>query len=209
MKESKDFVFGSSSSFKETFCSSFQKSQELLPVIKSQYLIYEDVVLKAVKDGLATARDNPTMTTGIALTSGILIMRGPRRFLFRKTFGRFQSEEAILVKAEKSLTELDQSVQLTKNETKKLIERAGYAQNALLGAQSRLRGCAKQIQGLSNDLYKSESKVADFMDDLRQLSGRDALKLRVEVASMLADMKEQRKYLDKRITRISELGISV
>ncbi|GKV21836.1 hypothetical protein SLEP1_g31776 [Rubroshorea leprosula] len=47
------------------------------------------------------------------------------------------------------------------------------------------------------------------MDGLREIPGREALKLRAEVASMASTLRQQRISLDKRIMKISELGIPV
>jgi hypothetical protein len=47
------------------------------------------------------------------------------------------------------------------------------------------------------------------MDSLRELPGREALRLRAEVAAMSAEAKQQRGVLDKRVTQIANYGIPV
>ncbi|GKE70204.1 hypothetical protein Tco_1528276, partial [Tanacetum coccineum] len=59
----------------------------------SQYRSYEDWVFGKIKDQITVASEHPALTAGIGITSALLLMRGPRRFLFRRTLGRFQTEE--------------------------------------------------------------------------------------------------------------------
>ncbi|MQM08961.1 hypothetical protein Taro_041823 [Colocasia esculenta] len=77
-----------------------------LPEIRSQYQVYEDVFFKKIKDELLIVREQPTLACGVAIAASLLLMRGPRRFLFRQTFGRFQDKEVAsmlaLVKQQKS-----------------------------------------------------------------------------------------------------------
>ncbi|KAJ6702714.1 RGS1-HXK1-INTERACTING PROTEIN 1 [Salix koriyanagi] len=170
---------------------------------------YENAFFSKIKEELLTAKDHPAAAIGLTLTAGLFLMRGPRRFLFRNTLGRFQSEEAQFLKAEKTVKEFSFSVDLMKKESRKLLERASLAEKEMKNGHTELLDTGSQIQRHAKSVDKVETKAADLMDGLREIPGRDALKLRAEVASMTSLLKQQRAVLDKRIMKISELGIPI
>ncbi|XP_019250961.1 PREDICTED: uncharacterized protein LOC109229868 [Nicotiana attenuata] len=172
-------------------------------------LPYEEVFFGKIKAELVTAREHPAMAGGIGIATGLLLMRGPRRFLFRQTLGRLQSEEAKFSKAEKNVKELSLSVDLMKKESKKLLERAALAEKDMKRGLSDLMDAGKQIQSIGKTVYKVEAQAADLMDVLREIPGREALKLRAEVASMASHLRQQRTAIDKRIFKVSELGVPI
>ncbi|KAJ6839319.1 uncharacterized protein M6B38_316880 [Iris pallida] len=180
-----------------------------MPCITSQYKMYEDAFLKKVKDYLMIAREHPVEVGGTAAAAALLLMRGPRRFLIRNTFGRFQDEEARITKFERGLKELNQSLDKLKKENKNIILRASFGEEQLQRGRTKIRDAGYEIQRLSKSIYKIESEAADLMDDLQELPGRNALKLRAELASMASDLKQQRRELDKWIVKIAEYGIRV
>ncbi|KAK4339027.1 hypothetical protein RND71_040489 [Anisodus tanguticus] len=182
---------------------------DFTPKIKAQYRTYEEVFFRKIKDELVTAREHPAMAGGIGIAAGLLLMRGPRRFLFRQTLGRLQSEEAKFSKAEKNVKELNVSVDLMKKESKKLLERAALAEKDMKSGHSDLMVAGNQIQSVAKSVYKVEAQAADLMDVLREIPGREALKLRAEVASMASHLRQQRTAIDKRIVKISELGLPI
>ncbi|XP_057857247.2 RGS1-HXK1-interacting protein 1 isoform X1 [Cryptomeria japonica] len=180
-----------------------------VPKIRNQYIVYEDAFFRKLKEGLFIARENPTTTFSVAAGLGLLLMRSPRRFLFRHTIGRFQSEESLLANAENKVKDLRQSVELLKNESKKLQERATLAEEELKRGQTKLKHAGNQIQSLVRSVYKTETQASRLMDNLREIPGREALKLRAEVASMASDAKSQRSSLVKQVSKITNHGISV
>ncbi|XP_022147538.1 uncharacterized protein LOC111016443 [Momordica charantia] len=205
--QSKDSAIRSARSLQEASSSHIRSFQDFVPRAASQFKTHEDAFFSKAKDEFKIARDHPAATIGVALAAGLLIMRGPRRFLFRHTLGRFQTEEANFLKAEKHVKELNLSVDLMKKESKKLLERAALAEKDMKYGHNELMNAGNQIQHLSRSIYKAEAQAADLMDGLREISGRDALKLRAEVASMATFLKRQRTLLDNRAMTVSELGI--
>ncbi|KAH9315563.1 hypothetical protein KI387_024190, partial [Taxus chinensis] len=151
-----------------------------VPKIRSQYIVYEDAFFGKLKEGLFIARENPSTTCAVAAGLGLLLLRSPRRFLFRHTIGRFRSEESLLANAENKVKELRQSVELLKNESKKLQERATLAEEELKRGQTKLKHAGNQIQSLVRSVYKTETQATCLMDNLREIPGREALKLRAE-----------------------------
>lgn len=209
VKESKDSAIRSALSFQQSSSSHLRSFQDHVPEAISKFNSYENTFFSKVKEELLNAKDHPAAAIGLTLTAGLFLMRGPRRFLFRNTLGRFQSEEAQFLRAEKNVKEFSFSVDLMKKESRKLLERASLAEKEMKNGHTELLDTGIQIQRLAKSVYKVETKTADLMDGLREIPGRDALKLRAEVASMTSLLKQQRAVLDKRIMKISELGIPV
>lgn len=182
---------------------------DYLPKLKSQYSIYEDAFFGKLKEGAVIAREYPLSTCTVAAGIGLLLMRSPRRFLFRHTIGRFQSEESLLANAENKVKDFRQSVELLKNESRKLQERATLAEEEMKRGQMKLKNAGNQIQSLVRSVYKTESQATGLMDSLREIPGREALKLRADVASMAYEAKQQRSALVKQVLKITNNGISV
>ncbi|QHO07383.1 uncharacterized protein DS421_14g463180 [Arachis hypogaea] len=157
--------------------------QDFLPDAVSQYRDYENTFLNKVK--------------------------GPRRFLYRNTLGRFQSEEARYATVEKGVRDLNISVDFMKKESKKLLERAALAERDMKYGRTELMSAGTQYQQLAKSLYKVEARANDLMDRLREIPTREALALRAEVASLASSLKKQKFAVDKRIMKISELGVAI
>ncbi|KAF2314578.1 hypothetical protein GH714_027750 [Hevea brasiliensis] len=207
--QSKDSAIRSARSFQQNSSSHLRSLQDYVPQAISQFKTYEDSFFNRIKGELMSAREHPVEAVGVAVTAGLLLMRGPRRFLFRHTFGRLQSEESKFLKAEKNVKELNLSVDLMKKESRKLLERASLAEKDMKHGHTELLDAGSQIQWHAKSVYKVETQVADLMDGLREIPGREALKLRAEVASMASLLKQHRTVLDKQIMKISELGVPV
>ncbi|XP_031121393.1 RGS1-HXK1-interacting protein 1 [Ipomoea triloba] len=209
VQESTDSAIRSARLLQNTSSGHLRSLQDFLPQLSSQYKAYEDAFVQKVKDEVEIAREHPVVVGGIAVATGLIFMRGPRRFLFRNTLGRFQSEEAQFNKAEKNVKELKLSVDLMKKESRKLFERAAIAHNDMKRGHSELMNAGTRIQNLAKAVNKAEAQATDLMDLLREIPGREPLKLRAEVASMASHLRQQKAAMDKRIAKISELGVPV
>ncbi|KHG03556.1 Chromosome-associated kinesin KIF4 [Gossypium arboreum] len=207
--DSKDLAIRSAQSLFHNSSTHLRTFQDSLPQASSYYKSYEDAFFSKLKEGVMIAKENPGAAVGITLTASLCLMRGPRRFLFRNTLGRFQSEEAKFSRAEKNVKVLSLSVDLMKKESSKLLERAALAEKDMKRGQKELMNSGGQIHRLAKSVYKVEAEAVDLMDGLREIPGREALKLRAEVASMASLLRQQRVSLDRRIRKISELGIPV
>lgn len=209
VQESADSAIRSARSLQQSSSTHLRSLQDIIPQIGTRYRYYEDAFFTKAKDELVNLREHPALAAGVAVTSCLLILRGPRRFLIRQTFGRLQSEEAQFVRAEKNVKELNISVDLMKKESKKLLERAVLAERDVKHGLSDLRDAGTQIQRLARSVHKTEAQAADLMDLLREIPGREALKLRADVASIASHLRQQRSAMKKRILKISELGVPV
>ncbi|XP_058198127.1 RGS1-HXK1-interacting protein 1 isoform X2 [Rhododendron vialii] len=154
--QSTDSAIRSARSLQHTSQTHLRTLRDFIPEIGSHYRTYEDAFFSRVKDGLMDAKEHPFVAGGVAVIASLLLMRGSRRFLFRHTFGRLQSEEAQFVRAEKHVKELNLSVDLMKNESRKLLERAALAEKDMRHGQSELMNAGTQIQRLARSVYKVE-----------------------------------------------------
>jgi hypothetical protein len=187
----------------------FATAQKYADRAKQEYFHYEGLFFNKLKEGVHVAAQNPNTTFGVLGVTAVLALRTPRRFLYRYTIGRFQSEQAMLARAETKVKEMRQTVDILKNESKKLEERARLAEEELLRGRTKLKNSGSQLSSLSRSAYKTESSARVLMDNLRDLPGREALRLRAEVADMTSEAKQQRHALDKRVSKIAGFGISV
>ncbi|CAN8230436.1 unnamed protein product [Cochlearia groenlandica] len=209
VKESKDSAVRSARYLRENSTSQFRYIQDYIPHALTQYKTYENAFFSKVSEELINAKEHPAAALGIGIAAGLVLMRGPRRFLFRNTLGRFQSEEAQFLRAEKHVQEFNMSVDLMKKESVKLLERAALAEKDMKRGLFELINSGNDIHRLAKSVHKVECKASDLMDGLRQMPGRDAIKLRAEVASMTSLLRQKRIALNKRIMRMSELGVPV
>ncbi|XP_028115572.1 RGS1-HXK1-interacting protein 1 [Camellia sinensis] len=207
--QSTDSAIRSARSLHHNSTTHFRTLQDFIPQIKSRYKSFEDVFFNKVKDELIDAREHPFVAGGVALIASLLLMQGSRRFLFRHTFGRLQSDEARFLRAEKNVKELNLSVDLMKKESRKLLERAALAEKDMKHGQSDLMNAGTQIQRLAKSVTNVEVHTSELMEGLREIPGREALRLRAEVASTASLLQQQRIAINKRIMKISELGIPV
>ncbi|EOY32267.1 hypothetical protein QUC31_019476 [Theobroma cacao] len=209
LQDSKESAIQSARSLHHNSSTHLRSLQDFVPHAFSRYKSYEDAFVNKLKEELMSAKEHPAAAIGITVTAALFLMPGPRRLLFRNTLGRFQSEEAQFLRAEKNVKELNLSVDMMKKESSKLLERAALAEKDMKRGHKELMNAGGQIQHLAKSVYKAEAQAADLMDGLREIPGREALKLRAEVASMASLLRQQRVSLDKRIMKISELGIPV
>ncbi|WOL00641.1 hypothetical protein Cni_G09354 [Canna indica] len=183
--------------------------QDFTLSLRSKLQVYEDALVDTVKDEVLVAYDHPVEACAIAATTGLLLLRGPRRFLYRNTLGRFKTEEKLLTAAESQLSVINESFTNLKKANKNMLTKISFGEEDLKRGSTKVRAAGHEIQRLSKYVYKIESQAADLMEDLRAMPGRTALELRAEVASMTSDLKKKRLQLNEMVTKISELGIRV
>ncbi|XP_074292650.1 RGS1-HXK1-interacting protein 1 [Silene latifolia] len=193
----------------DTAFASFRSFQDFIPEIKQKFQSYEHAAFTNLKDGLSIGAEHPAMAAGITLAATFAFFRGPRRFLFRQTVGRFQSEEARFVRAERNMKMLEISVDLMKKESRKLLERSTFAEKEMRSGLAELINVGKKMQRLAKSVNHVESQAADLMDLLREMPGREALRLRAEVASTASLLNHQKTGLVKRMSKLTEAGIPV
>ncbi|KAK5773350.1 hypothetical protein PVK06_049656 [Gossypium arboreum] len=172
--DSKDLAIRSAQSLFHNSSTHLRTFQDSLPQASSYYKSYEDAFFSKLKEGVMIAKENPGAAVGITLTASLCLMRGPRRFLFRNTLGRFQSEEAKFSRAEKNVKVLSLSVDLMKKESSKLLERAALAEKDMKRGQKELMNSGGQIHRLAKSVYKVE---AEAFGHVQPPTGRDRVSL--------------------------------
>ncbi|KQK21887.1 uncharacterized protein LOC100838509 [Brachypodium distachyon] len=190
-----------------------RKLQSFSPGLWSHYKAYEDVFVERAKvtisDALVLASGHQAEAIGCATVAGFILLRGPRRFLYRNTLGRFKTEKDLLNDAEQSMIEYKTSIENLRKESKYTLDKVVIGESDLQRGRTDLRSTGKQIQSVISSIYKAESTAAGLMDRLRTIPTRQSLELRAEVASMASDLKSQRYVLEERVNRISEYGVRV
>ncbi|KAL5218602.1 hypothetical protein ABZP36_019286 [Zizania latifolia] len=185
----------------------------LTPGLWSQCKAYEDSFVERAKgtisDALVLVNEHQAEVIGCATVAGFIILRGPRRFLYRNTLGRFKTEKDLLNDAEQSMMEYTKSIEHLKKDSKYTLDKIAIGESDLQRGRTDLRSTGKQILSLISSIYKAESTAAGLIDRLQTIPTRQSLELRSEVASMASDLKSQRYVLEERINKISEYGVRV
>ncbi|XP_031484486.1 RGS1-HXK1-interacting protein 1 [Nymphaea colorata] len=185
------------------------RSSEVYASLKAGFDLYENAAFGLLKDGLFVAADHPSITLGVAAGSSLLALKRPRRFLLRRASRLFVSEESMISNAEEKVKQLRQSVELVKNESKKLEERAKLAEEEMKRGQLKLRQAGHQIQGVIRSVDKIERQVRGLKDVLGELPRVEASRFRSQVSSISSEAKREKNALAKAVTKISNYGISV
>ncbi|XP_037425146.1 RGS1-HXK1-interacting protein 1-like [Triticum dicoccoides] len=190
-----------------------RKLQSFAPGLWPQYKAYEDVLVERAKvtisDALVLASEHQAEAIGCATVAGFILFRGPRRFLYRNTLGRFKTEKDLLNDVEQSMIEYKTSIESLRKDSKYTLDKVVIGESDLQRGRTDLRSTGKQIQSVIRSIYKTESTAAGLMDQLRIIPTRQSLELRAEVASMASDLKNRRHVLEERVNRISEYGVRV
>ncbi|KAK9828598.1 hypothetical protein WJX72_000955 [[Myrmecia] bisecta] len=167
----------------------------------------EEVAFAYLKEGveLAVAYPNASMAAlgGLAL----VVIPGPRRFLFRNTIGRLRSEEGMFRSAEMKAKSISEAVQSQTAEGTKLEQRLALAQEELNRGLSKVKATNRQLQSLAKQVASTEKSANNLVRDLRELPSKPALALRAEVATQAAAAKRQRQALDRVVYNLTKQGI--
>uniref|UniRef100_A0A0D9VTI1 Uncharacterized protein n=1 Tax=Leersia perrieri TaxID=77586 RepID=A0A0D9VTI1_9ORYZ len=165
-----------------------RKLQSFTPGLWSQYKAYEDAFVENAKGTISNAlvfvNEHQTEAIGCATVAGFILLRGPRRFLYRNTLGRFKTEKDLLNDAEQSMMEYKTSIEQLKKDSKYTLDKIAVGESDLQRGQTDLRF----------DLL-----LVPFTRQNPQQ----------QVASMASDLKSQRYVLEERINKISEYGVRV
>ncbi|RDX68380.1 hypothetical protein CR513_52639, partial [Mucuna pruriens] len=120
-------------------------------------------IAKPTQTGWARTSNTPSEgrpTRPGLLFGSIFCFAAPRRFLFRNTLGRFQSEEARYARTEKNVKDLNFSVDLLKKESVKLLQRTALAEKEMKYGHTELVSAGTQFQQLAKSAYKVEAQAA-------------------------------------------------
>ncbi|KAF7153717.1 hypothetical protein RHSIM_Rhsim01G0135700 [Rhododendron simsii] len=213
VEETLDFAISTTRSRLDRFLSTgsahLHTTADSLQDLKSDYVVYEDMVFGKIKEGIIVAASHPVASCSAAVGLGFLALKRPRRFLYYNTLRLFSNEEALLSRADTKVKELRQSIDLLKAESEKLEKRALQAEEELTRGRTKLRQAGKQIQGVIRSAYKIERQAGGLKDDLGELPRREASRFRSQVSNLALEAKRERNTLTKEVSKISNYGISV
>ncbi|XP_062174310.1 RGS1-HXK1-interacting protein 1 [Alnus glutinosa] len=195
-----------------TSSTHFHQTIDSLEDLKSKYAAYEDMVFGQIKDlcakGVVTVTSHPLITTGgVAAGLGFMVLKGPRRVLYYKFLHLFESEETLLLKANRQVEGLRRSLNDLKDKSEKLEKSTLHAEEILIRGRTKLRGAGKQIQGVIRSAYKIERQAGGLKDIIGELPR--ASQFQSQVSNLASEAKRERNALTKEITKISNYGISV
>ncbi|KAJ9171225.1 hypothetical protein P3X46_014617 [Hevea brasiliensis] len=194
---------------RSTSSAHFHQTMDSLQDVKSELLVYEDMLFGRIKEGVKIAASYPLVTGGVAVGLGFVLLKRPRRYLYYNTLRLFVSEESLLSRADAKVKELRQSISLLKAESEKLEKRASLAEQELIRGRTKLRQAGKQIQGVIRSAYKIERQATGLKEIIRELPSREASRFRSQVSSLASEAKREKNALTKEVTKISNYGISV
>ncbi|KAK1400664.1 RGS1-HXK1-interacting protein 1 [Heracleum sosnowskyi] len=194
---------------RDTSAAHLSVTADYLEELKSEYNAYENLAFGKIKDGILLAAANPLLTSGVVLASGLIISKKPRRALYYKSMRFFSSEETLFSKAEAKVNRLKESIDSLKKESEALEKGALQAEEEMKRGRKKLRQAGNQIQGVTRTAYKIEREAAGLKDILKELPRREASRFRSEVSKLGTEAKRERQALSKKVTKISNYGISV
>ncbi|XP_020244072.1 uncharacterized protein LOC109822302 [Asparagus officinalis] len=180
-----------------------------MELAKSQYEIHEELAVAKIKEGILIAASHPEISCGAAAGLGLVVFKRPRRFLIRNTRRLFMSEESLLSDAEAKVNELRQSMNLVKNESRKLEERARKAVEEMERGQQALIKEGRGIQSELRFINRIEKETMGLKDVIREFPRRDASRFRSEVSTLSSQVKQEKKALNKTATKIINYGIAI
>ncbi|KAI8572349.1 hypothetical protein RHMOL_Rhmol01G0191600 [Rhododendron molle] len=243
VEETLDFAISTTRSRLDRFLSTgsahLHTTVDSLQDLKSDYVVYEDMVFGKIKEGIIVAASHPVASCSAAVGLGFLALKRPRRFLYYNTLRLFSNEEALLSRADTKVKELRQSIDLLKAESEKLEVAKGFhsglelgkvvvvgsnrdnlfasggkkralqAEEELTRGRIKLRQAGKQIQGVIHSACKIERQAGGLKDNLGELPRREASRFRSQVSNLASEAKRERNTLTKEVSKISNYGISV
>ncbi|EFJ46208.1 hypothetical protein VOLCADRAFT_93417 [Volvox carteri f. nagariensis] len=184
----------------------------------------EDAAIAEIKCGLELVQSNPYLSYPLLTTGSLMLLPVTRRFLYRATLGRLRSPDNILKGCEGKVEGLRVKMADYSTEAKKLqvlawgrwglgrkndrLERLVAAEEEYIRGRAKLKATRHELTRLASVVGKSERAAASVLEDLRIIRKLDqAVQLRAEAASQVADLRSQRKTLLQHAERIAKRDI--
>ena len=170
----------------------------------------EDKVFEAPTTALASAiKDAPYATAVAGTTCALLAVPGTRRILWQMSFGRMQSEEALVRAATRSAETLKTASEGSAVELVRLREAAVAAEEEMSRGRSKLRQAAADLKRLASTASKDERAVSSTLTELRSLPSKRALELRTEIAKTKTEMSRTSSGIDAALRRVFKAGVDI
>ncbi|BDA47911.1 RGS1-HXK1-interacting protein 1 [Coccomyxa sp. Obi] len=192
---------------REKYAKAMESSQSVIDTGVAHYKHLEEQVFDKLRGGVHTAAEHQTATITALTGLALLILPGPRRFLYRHTFGRLQSEEAVFRSAQVKQQSITEALHSDAAEAQKLLQRQAAAEAQYDQGLQKLQATARQLRSLSSKVKATESAAERLVKTLRELPSKEALALRSEMATKAAAAKQQRAALERQLWAITKRGI--
>ncbi|KAL0905321.1 hypothetical protein M5K25_023731 [Dendrobium thyrsiflorum] len=186
---------------------SLQEAQGLVKLVKSEYTAYEGLAVEKIKEGIYVAACYPGISLAVAGGVGLVVLKRPRSFLIRNTRRLFLSEESMLADAESKVNDLRQSINLVKNESRKLGERALKAEEEMERGRKALIDEGRGIQAELRFVRKIERDIMGLKDLINELPRREASRYRSVISNFVSQVKQEKKSLSNTASKIVNYGI--
>jgi len=143
----------------------------------------------------------PYDTAAVALGVAAVVLPGPRRMLWRNTLGMFQSEEAIYRNTESKMVTLKATLETQAAQATAAEAQAAESAGEMVAARARLQAAKAQLAGLTKQATRLEAQAVDMKAAMKKLPGKEALRLRSELADSQSSAAFQRSALEKSLKR--------
>lgn len=182
-----------------------QRAQQFIDTGAAHLAATEAQAVEALRKGVhfvSVEHREASVAGGVALAA--VLLSGPRRFLLRKTFGRFRSEEAMFKSAEMRYGTLKSRVEEQQGELLKLQDRLSAAEQEYARGLAKLKSTAGELESLGSHVESSSKAVRALVTDLRQLPSKAALQLRSDAANTAAAASSQAKAVERSLRRVAK-----
>ncbi len=152
------------------------------------------------------AVENETASTAAAAVALVLLLPTTRRYLWRLTFGRFQSAEAAQRAAEQRIVSLGEAIDSQAAETEKLTAQLAKAREEYAASLAQLKGAASELRVLASTVDSTERRARTLMQDLRELRSKHALQMRSDLAIKSSALAKQKAAVDKAVAGLAKEG---
>ncbi|WOK94927.1 hypothetical protein Cni_G03632 [Canna indica] len=184
-----------------------EEAKVIIEWAKNQYTAAEEVAVAKIKEGIIDAASHPALSCGIAAGLGLVLFKRPRRFLIRNTRRIFVSEESLLSSAQTKVKELQQSMNMVTNESKKLEDRALRAMEDMKRGQRQLIEEGRLIQRQLNSADHIEKQIMSLKGRLTELPKADASRFKSQVSSINSHVRQEKRVLNGALMKIINHGI--
>eukprot|EP00238_Polyblepharides_amylifera_P011703 CAMPEP_0196584258 /NCGR_PEP_ID=MMETSP1081-20130531/46377_1 /TAXON_ID=36882 /ORGANISM="Pyramimonas amylifera, Strain CCMP720" /LENGTH=238 /DNA_ID=CAMNT_0041905397 /DNA_START=31 /DNA_END=747 /DNA_ORIENTATION=+ len=199
------------STSEEQYAYTKERADQILTTAKAhsatalaQYQEAEEHLIKEIKVGVAYCREQPYETAVLASGVALVLLPGPRRMLYRNTIGLFQSEEAVYRNAAAKLESLQVRLQSHYTEAKLAEEEALSAAKHFKESQLALRNSKGMLETLNVRAQRMEMQAASLQAKLRSMPGKEALKLRSELAVVKSGAHQQKSSVGRLLKMASK-----
>jgi hypothetical protein len=172
-------------------------------------IAHQDAAFSAASDGVAQVLSKPHLSYPLAAAALLLAVPPARRSLWRHTFGRLQSPQAVIDAAARRAEEAATRGEAFAQEARKLTAEAGQAEAELERARDRMKAARAALQRLGGQIGRAERGAEGAARSLRELRRPppEALELRAKAAQSASALRSQRKDVEAAVMRAARWDV--